>query len=126
MSVELSKQLIALGLHYVAEHLDDVIAQATKHRWGTVEMLTHVAEHEAKGRAKGLAEGEARGEAKGRAATLLELLAARLGPKATRTLEPRLLLAAPAALRKLARVLFEAFLDNLFEGGGHIGSQTAE
>lgn len=52
MSVELSKQLIALGLHYVAENLDDVIALATKNRWGTVELLTHVTEHEAKGRAK--------------------------------------------------------------------------
>ena len=52
MSVELSKQLIALGLHYVAENLDDVIALATKNRWGTVELLTHVTEHEAKGRAQ--------------------------------------------------------------------------
>lgn len=52
MSVELSKQLAALGLHYVAEHLDDVVALGTKNRWGTIEMLTHVAEQEAKGRAK--------------------------------------------------------------------------
>lgn len=52
MSVELSKQLSALGLHYVAEHLDDLIAMATKNRWGTVELLSHVTEHEAKGRAQ--------------------------------------------------------------------------
>ncbi len=52
MSVELSKQLVALGLHYVAENLDDVIAKATKNRWGPVELLAHVAEHETKGRAK--------------------------------------------------------------------------
>ncbi len=52
MSVELSKHLAALGLHYVAEHLDDVVALGTKNRWGTIEMLTHVAEQEAKGRAK--------------------------------------------------------------------------
>ena len=52
MSVELSKQLAALGLHYAAEHLDDIIALATKNRWGTVETLAHLAEHEAKGRAQ--------------------------------------------------------------------------
>ena len=34
MSAQLSQQLHAVGMHYVAEHLDDVIALATKHRWG--------------------------------------------------------------------------------------------
>jgi DNA replication protein DnaC len=52
MSVELSRQLAALGLHYAAEQLDDIIALATKNRWGTVELLSHLVEHEAKGRAK--------------------------------------------------------------------------
>ncbi len=53
----------------------------------------------------------AEGRAEGRADVLRELLAARLGPKATRTLEPRLARAAPAALLKLARVLLEPELD---------------
>jgi DNA replication protein DnaC len=52
MSTQLSKQLIATGLHYVAEHLDDIVALATKHRWGAVEMLTHVTEQETKERAR--------------------------------------------------------------------------
>jgi DNA replication protein DnaC len=52
MSAQLSQQLHAVGLHYIAEHLDDVIALATKHRWGPVEMLGHVAEQETKERAR--------------------------------------------------------------------------
>jgi DNA replication protein DnaC len=52
MSAQLSKQLSAMGLHYVAEHLDDIIAMAAKHRWGAVEMLVHVTEQETKERAR--------------------------------------------------------------------------
>ena len=52
MSAQLSQQLHAVGLHYVAEHLDDVIALATKHRWGPVELLGHVTEQETKERAR--------------------------------------------------------------------------
>jgi DNA replication protein DnaC len=52
MSAQLSQQLVALGLHYVAEHIDDIVALATKHRWGAVEMLTHVTEQETKERAR--------------------------------------------------------------------------
>lgn len=52
MSAQLSTQLASLGLHYVAHHLDDLIALATKHRWGAVEMLAHVTEQETKERAR--------------------------------------------------------------------------
>jgi DNA replication protein DnaC len=52
MSAQLSQQLHAVGMHYVAEHLDDVIALATKHRWGAVELLGHVTEQEVKERAR--------------------------------------------------------------------------
>lgn len=52
MSAQLSKQLASLGLYYVAEHLDDLVAMATKHRWGAIDMLTHVTEQETKERAR--------------------------------------------------------------------------
>lgn len=52
MSAQLSTQLAALGMHWAGAHLDDVIALASKHRWGPVELLAHVTEQEAKERAR--------------------------------------------------------------------------
>lgn len=52
MSLELSRQLGALGLNYVAEHLDDVVALGAKNRWGPLELLSHLADQESKARAK--------------------------------------------------------------------------
>jgi DNA replication protein DnaC len=52
MSAQLSTQLTALGLHWAGEQLDDIIALATKNRWGAVELLGHVAEQESKERAR--------------------------------------------------------------------------
>ncbi len=48
----LAEQLIAMGLRSVAAQLDDLIALATKKRWGATEILEHVAALEAKDRAK--------------------------------------------------------------------------
>ncbi len=42
----LADQLAALGLRYTAAHLDDVIAQATKRRWSTTQLLEHLVESE--------------------------------------------------------------------------------
>lgn len=52
MTVQLSAQLTGLGLHWAGGNLDDIVALATKHRWGPVELLGHVAEQEAKERAR--------------------------------------------------------------------------
>src|SRR6185312_9246140 len=52
MSAPLSSQLAGLGLHWAGAHLDDVVALAAKHRWGAVELLSHVAENESKERAR--------------------------------------------------------------------------
>jgi DNA replication protein DnaC len=48
----LSEQLANLGLHFMGAHLDDIVALATKNRWGPVELLTHVTKEEAKERAQ--------------------------------------------------------------------------
>jgi len=42
----LADQLTALGLRYTADHLDDVIALATKRRWSTTQLLEHLVESE--------------------------------------------------------------------------------
>ncbi len=52
MSAQLSTQLAALGMHWAGAQLDDIVALATKHRWGAIELLSHVAEQEAKERAR--------------------------------------------------------------------------
>jgi DNA replication protein DnaC len=52
MSAQLSSQLAGLGLHWAAGHLDDVIALATKHRWGPVELMAHLVEQESKERSR--------------------------------------------------------------------------
>lgn len=52
MSAPRSTRLAALGLHWAASSLDDVIALAAKRRWGPVELLGHIAEQEAMERAR--------------------------------------------------------------------------
>lgn len=49
---DLNRRLHALGLIAVSDVLDDVTALATKQRWGTVQILEHVADLEEKARAK--------------------------------------------------------------------------
>jgi DNA replication protein DnaC len=44
--VPLPEQLTALGLRYTAAHLDDVVALATKRRWGPTQFLEHLVESE--------------------------------------------------------------------------------
>lgn len=52
MSAQLSTQLTALGLHWAGAQLDDVVALASKHRWGAIELLGYLAEQESKERAR--------------------------------------------------------------------------
>jgi DNA replication protein DnaC len=42
----LAEQLAALGLRYTAAHLDDIVALATKRRWGLTQLLEHLVETE--------------------------------------------------------------------------------
>jgi DNA replication protein DnaC len=42
----------AIGLHAVVDQLDDVLALATKHRWGPVQLLEHAARLELDARAR--------------------------------------------------------------------------
>jgi DNA replication protein DnaC len=48
----LAEQLKAIGLRHIADHLDDVIALATKKRLSPVQILEHIADEEAKDRAR--------------------------------------------------------------------------
>ena len=41
-----------LGLHHTAEHLDDLVALATKRRWGPTQLLEHLADVEQQERAR--------------------------------------------------------------------------
>lgn len=52
MSAQLAQQLRTISLHALADNLDDIIALATKHRWGTVELLDHVVDKEIQERAR--------------------------------------------------------------------------
>ncbi len=52
MTASLSEQLSSLGLYFTAANIDDIVAAATKGRWGPVELLSHVAKEEAKERAR--------------------------------------------------------------------------
>src|SRR5579872_3758521 len=52
MTASLSEQLSSLGLYFTASTIDDLVASATKNRWGPVEILSHVAKEEAKERAR--------------------------------------------------------------------------
>ena len=42
----LKNDLHALGLHYTAANLDDLVALATKRRFSTTQLLEHMAEQE--------------------------------------------------------------------------------
>ena len=48
----LAERLSALGLHATAVAIPDLIATATKHRWGPNELLEHVVDQEQKERAR--------------------------------------------------------------------------
>ncbi len=48
----LTQRLEALGLYATAHQLDDIVALATKHRWGPLDLLSHVADEETKERAR--------------------------------------------------------------------------
>src|SRR5207248_2806402 len=48
----LAAQLSTLGLKYTAEQLDDIVAMATKKRWGPTELLEHVAAEEQKDKSR--------------------------------------------------------------------------
>ena len=52
MSQDLKARLVALGLDACAATLDDIVATATKKRWGIVDALTHIADIEEKDRAR--------------------------------------------------------------------------
>ena len=43
---ELATKLADLGLRWTANSLADLVAHATRKRWGTVQILEHIAEHE--------------------------------------------------------------------------------
>ncbi len=48
----LAQKLKLSGLRYLADHLDDVVALATKKRWSTVQILEHIVALESDDRAK--------------------------------------------------------------------------
>lgn len=50
MTTNPADQLSAIGLHYTAENLDDIIAMTTKKRWSPTQMLEHIAQVESKDR----------------------------------------------------------------------------
>lgn len=52
MTTPLAERLAALGLHATAAAMEDLIAKATKHRWGATELLEHVVDEEQKERAR--------------------------------------------------------------------------
>jgi DNA replication protein DnaC len=52
MTASLSEQLSSLALYFTAANIDDIVALATKGRWGAVELLSHVAKEETKERAR--------------------------------------------------------------------------
>lgn len=52
MTTPLDERLSALGLHATAANLADIVAKATKHRWGPSELLEHITDEEQKERAR--------------------------------------------------------------------------
>ena len=52
MTPQLKERLDALGLRHTSEALDDLIATATKRRWGPAELLEAIADEETKDRAR--------------------------------------------------------------------------
>jgi DNA replication protein DnaC len=52
VTTDLEEQLASLGLRHTAANLDDIIALATKNRWGVQQVLEHVARIELEDRAR--------------------------------------------------------------------------
>ena len=52
MTTPLAERLASLGLHSTAGALDDLIARATKARWGPAQLLEHVADEEQQERSR--------------------------------------------------------------------------
>lgn len=52
MTAPLSERLASLGLHATSAALEDLVARATKARWGPTELLEHVADEEQKERSR--------------------------------------------------------------------------
>ena len=52
MTTPLAERLASLGLHSTAGALDDLIARATKARWGPAQLLEHVADEELRERSR--------------------------------------------------------------------------
>ncbi|HZZ83106.1 MAG TPA: IS21-like element helper ATPase IstB [Anaeromyxobacteraceae bacterium] len=52
MTTDLRDQLLTLGLRHTAETIDDLVALATKNRWGAQQVLEHVARGELEDRAR--------------------------------------------------------------------------
>lgn len=50
MTTDLAAQLSGIGLRYVADNLDDLVAMATKKRWGCAKLLEYIADVEGKDR----------------------------------------------------------------------------
>ncbi len=52
MTTQLAERLSTLGLHATADALEDIVARATKSRWGPTELLEYVVDQEQKERAR--------------------------------------------------------------------------
>jgi len=52
MTPPLAERLATLGLHATSQSLEDLIARATKARWGPTELLEHLADEELKERSR--------------------------------------------------------------------------
>jgi DNA replication protein DnaC len=52
VTTDLRDQLLTLGLRHTAETIDDLVALATKNRWGAQQVLEHVARGELEDRAR--------------------------------------------------------------------------
>ena len=52
MTRDMKEQLRSLGLRHAAEILDDLVALATKNRWGAQQLFEHVARIEVEDRAR--------------------------------------------------------------------------
>jgi DNA replication protein DnaC len=52
MNADLGQQLVQLGLRHTGQNLDDLVALATKNRWGPRQIFEHVAKVETEDRAR--------------------------------------------------------------------------
>jgi hypothetical protein len=52
MTTPLSERIACQGLHGTATALDDLIARATKARWGPAELIEHVTDEELRERSR--------------------------------------------------------------------------